>query len=103
MMKEIFKYLFDWILRHITRQLAISGGLSLRVEWQTSIPPSIEPALELPDVLISAIRKLLRQTGARILVRSGAIRYDRFVFGNLGDMLFKFVHRHANGLWNHHM
>jgi len=49
-------------------------------------------------ILPTAIRKLLRHTGARYLVRSGAIGYNGTVPGNLAEVLFKLSTEDSNGI-----
>jgi hypothetical protein len=60
---------------------------SLRIRWQSLFDPGVVPAIERMHILPTTIRKLLRHTGARSLVRSSAIGYDGPVSGNLVEVL----------------
>jgi hypothetical protein len=65
------------------------GRFGFRFHGQTRISPGIESALQGPDILIAAILKFLRQTGAGGFIRSSAINHNGLVPGNAGDVLFE--------------
>lgn len=62
--------------------------------------PLFKPAKKRMDIRPTVIHQFDRRTGARRFVRSGAIGYDRFVFGNGSDALVNFVEREPNGSFN---
>lgn len=52
------------------------------------------------DIRPTVVHQFDRRTGARRFVRSGAIGYDRLVFGNGSDALVDFAERDPNGSFN---
>ena len=69
---------------------------SLRLYGQPRLLPSVEAAVEWVHALPTAIRQFLRHTGARRLVRSGAVGDDGAVARYLVQMLFNLIGRHAD-------
>src|SRR6266568_6014669 len=75
---------------------SLSSSFLLGFQRQTCLVPSIKSSFQCPNLLITVLTKLLRQTGAGILVRSSAVRDNGFVLGNLGNVLVEIVQRNAN-------
>jgi hypothetical protein len=62
-----------------------------RLNRESSLLPCLQSALKSPHVLVSTLLKFLRQTGARALVWSSAVRHDGFVLGDTGKVFFELV------------
>lgn len=73
----------------------ILRGSSLGLHRKSLIPPRIEPALECVDVLIPALLKFLRQTGAGGFVRSGTVGDYGPVLGDARETFFPPFHGYS--------
>jgi hypothetical protein len=62
-----------------------------RLNRESSLLPCLQSALKSPHVLVSTLLKFLRQTGARALVWSSAVRHNGFVLGDTGKVFFELV------------
>ena len=62
-----------------------------RLNRESSLLPGLQSALKSPHVLVSTLLKFLRQTGARALVWSSAVRHNGFVLGDTGKVFFELV------------
>jgi hypothetical protein len=69
------------------------SGLPFWRDGQSSVLPCIESALKRPHILVPALLKFQRQTGAGAFVRSSAVRHYTFVLGDFGKVFFELVHR----------
>src|ERR1035441_9332373 len=67
-----------------------------RLNWESSLLPCLQSALKSPHVFVSTLLKFLRQTGARALIWSSAVRDDWFVLGDTGKIFFELVYRHSD-------
>jgi hypothetical protein len=74
--------------RKVKRSLCRSW---FRLNWESSLLPCLQSALKSPHVFVSTLLKFLRQTGARALIWSSAVRDDWFVLGDTRKVVFEFV------------
>ena len=70
-------------------------------EGQSSVLPRVESALKRPHIFVPALLKFQRQTGARALVRSSAVRHNGFVLRDSRKNFFELVHWYSNRFWQH--
>jgi hypothetical protein len=82
------------------KQNSSLGRPSFCLNWQSSLLPCLESTLKGPDVFVTAFLKFLRQTGARALAWSSAVRDDGPAFRNSGKVLVEFVRRQSYRFWN---
>src|SRR4051794_34792716 len=73
------------------------GSPSLLIDRKSPLLPGVEPSIERVDVLPTPVQQFLRRTGARCLVRSSTIGYDRPVLWNLRNVRVHFIGWDTNG------